>query len=306
MKRLPFWVDECQVIKSQGITIRNYGSEHFFPDEKHRTGLKEVIIFCENCKKYDIPNGSVWVYDGCTSYNPVILKDDIGCGITAFIIEELIYDEKTVKDIVLALSELEVNIGRGNHFIDFTEKHPKAEWGNMIFLHSGFNENKAFPINIDQAVKAQNNASHKRINTLEKIIKRLQIKAEFYKDWTHNSVERKDDLIIYRKGAIDISKTQNEGILALNPFDGFYFYVSDWERFYGSMQHGAGKRGIAKVPMPSCVAKRKKTRGFLIDHEKVPADLYSVYNDEEYFNKKFLMDHRYIGSCRNKLVIYTD
>ncbi len=39
-------------IRSDNFRVRNFGDQYFFPDEKLQEGLKEVIIFTENHKKY--------------------------------------------------------------------------------------------------------------------------------------------------------------------------------------------------------------------------------------------------------------
>jgi hypothetical protein len=256
------------------------------------------------------------VYDASTEYRPEILKTDVGCGISAGFIAELNYTPKEITSILKAVDEMQVHIGQGNHFLDFTTAHPKTQEGkvrtNMIFLHSDFNNGNIIPTSYEQARQMEIEAAEKRRDYLEKLIRKLGIPGGFYQDWTHNSVAWENEKFIYRKGSINIAKTEEEGLLALNPFEGLYLYVSDWKRYCSSMQHATGKQidGIKCDRSGYEIIRQGIARGMVIG-DKLPADLHSEYQPKEYFQNTFLFEHKPLGRenplgcCVPKLVVKT-
>ena len=289
--------------------LRNFGEIYYYPSKELQLGLKELIIFKENTNKNHIPNGSVWVYKDNQEYTPKILTSDVGCGITAATIEELEYTDKTIDDILNAIDSINVHIGQGNHFIDFTTGHPSLQNKNvatsMIFLHSDFNFDKTCPHSYASAKSFEQSATERRIDYLQKIIKELGIKGKIYKNWTHNSVNKEDDNLVYRKGCINVDETEGIGLLALNPFQGLYLYASDWHRYQRSMQHGVGRIDSKNICNTDIPVKKKGIATALITNGVVPKQVEYVYNSKDLFLDQFCFEQKTIGYCVPELVIHT-
>lgn len=290
-----------------GFTLINHGGYFYRPPENLARGLKKLIIFPENEKRHEIPNGSVWVYDTKMPFNPGILNADAGCGMCAFLTERIDFSDRFIKELARILTEDELSIGRGNHFIDFCEGHPNFRGGNLVVLHSNFNKEQNIPKTFYEAAAMIERAKRARAITLKRLLDRLRVAGEFYQDWPHNTVETKNGSTIYRKGAVDTSKTQNEGMLALNPYDGFYFYISRCHEFCHSMQHGAGKKTGGNSGLEACIAaKEKKVRIYSFLDGKRPPALYDEFNDGLAFYKKYGDEHFYKGISTAKVVARTD
>ena len=116
----------------------------------------------------------------------------------------------------------------------------------MFLLHSNFNESRSIPITYDESQEQIKISKEKRIISIEYILNRLNLKYRPYKDWIHNSVSIENEKSIYRKGAIDLKDSEFEGILAINPFEGFYICAARFDNFYNSMQHGTGKKTLER------------------------------------------------------------
>lgn len=292
-------------IEKDSFKIRNYGDHFFYPNKSLVDGLKESIIFTESNKKRDIPNGSVFLYDSSFGYKPEILGDDVGCGISAAVTERIEFPGEAAKSILSIIEKEKIYLGRGNHFINISSSHPSINYGSMIFLHTDFNQGNKIPKNFDEAFSMQEKAKNRRIETLDVIIRELGVFGEFYKDWTHNSVKVEDGNVIYRKGAIDVRETGGEGILALNPFDGIYFYISDWDDYYSSMQHATGKRNLANTVYKGARIKMGKSQALVHDGQGVPENLYAEYNNMDPFLDKFALEQYPIGESKPEVVIKT-
>jgi len=289
--------------------LKNYGSIYYYPPEKMKNGLQELIIFAENATKHGIPNGSLWVYDAKSRYFPEILMDDIGCGVTSFIISAMEYSDAVIMDILKVVDEIHVDIGHGNHFIDFTTEHPKAEKSpirtNMLFLHTDFNKDKTVPKDHFEAMQMEKQASERRIDYLDRVVRLLGIKGDVYKDWVHNSLSWKDDRWIYRKGCIDLDRTENEGILLLNPFEGIYLYVGTFEAFYSSAQHATGRKNEGKIDRTENeTLKYGMARGMPVPN-RVPSNLHLEFNDVNIFQNAFRHESLCTGCCIPYLVVTT-
>lgn len=293
--------------------IKNYGNYFYRPPENMISGLKEIIIFNENSKKHNIPNGSVWVYDALTGYNPDILKSDVGCGITAFITEKIDFDKKTRFDILKAVHQIKLNIGQGNHFIDFTIGHPSSDSEqehNMIYLHSDFNSEKKTPLTFQDAKTIENEATEKRCSYIEKLSKILGIRSEFYNNWTHNSVNLENENFVYRKGSINLKDTDYVGALALNPIDGIYLYVMCSKKNHGSMQHGVGRKNSKSELMKHLVKEKFGiSRGYSVCTTEIDKKIHDAvnrsYNSQEEFIKNFHNLESMIGYCTTEYVVKT-
>jgi hypothetical protein len=248
--------------KSNGISIRNYGDQHFFPPKRLQDGLEEVVVFNENTSKRDIPNGSVWQYRENTRYNPELLKDDVGCGISRYDVEGDFPTKESasrselleyVDELWGAVNDEDITIGRGNHFIDFTSynsyRHPDKT--TSVFVHSDMNPMGETPQTYDQAVQRIRDASEARDEVADTLLDRLGLDYEKTGDWPHNTVDRTESGLLYRKGAITLESGEDadgasEGILGMTPSRGLFRYaistdLDSWEKLKYSMQHGVGK-----------------------------------------------------------------
>lgn len=306
-------------LKDSEFFITNFG-EYYFPNKSLRKNLEEIILFSEDSKKHNIPNGSVFVYKKSSDYNPRILKTDVGCGITAYLMESLDFDEnnrrKTFEEILKVVTEINMHIGQGNHFLDFTTTHPSLRTKNeetmFVFLHSDFNNEKYLPVSFEEAKDLESRAKERRIEFLERLSSRLGLHGEFYNDWTHNSINIEDNHIIYRKGAINLKESNGIGLLALNPVEGLYLYVAEYEDFYNSMQHGVGKKPkttnqIAKYDSVFQMYSYGIARGFspkdLTEMQK--ETIRSKYKNIDDFIDNFGFEQKQIGYCVPYFVVKT-
>ena len=298
--------------KFSSDNIINFGN-YYFPNDKVKKDLKEIIIFTENTVKRSIPNGSVLVYQS-DIYNPEILSSDIGCGISSVITEGIDFNNKTRRDILKAVNEIGIHIGQGNHFLDFTVGHPSYEDrninSNMIYLHSDFNSENVIPKDYFQAKDFEEKSKEKRIEYLEKLTRILGISSRFYRDWTHNSVNKDKNLMIYRKGAINLKENDGVGALALNPLDGICLYVSNFDKYHSSMQHGLGRIGSKGNFMNSFVKESEgMARGYSLHPSKITSQIEQnkneAYNSINKFIDAFGQQQSLMGMCVPEFVITT-
>ncbi|MGV8141373.1 MAG: hypothetical protein ACP5NW_02950 [Candidatus Woesearchaeota archaeon] len=298
--------------QSEKLRIQNYGA-YYYPDASLEKNLAEIIIFTENNTKKNIPNGSVFTYTG-TGYDPSILKSDVGCGISAVMTESLDFDEASRLDILKAVDSVGIHIGQGNHFLDFTTAHPairrKDIAANMIYLHSDFNNENIVPTNYSQAKALENRAKEKRREYLDKLARILGISAEFYKDWTHNSVNREDEHTIYRKGAINLKETEGVGALAMDPIHGIYLYYANFDEWRSSMQHGLGRIG-SRSELQSFMTKESVgiARGYKLAVERsspqLKEALKQTYNPINMYLANFGNKELQIGVCIPQYIVTT-
>jgi hypothetical protein len=292
--------------------LRNFG-EFYYPSDALQEGLIELIIFCENTTKRNIPNGSIFVYEKC-EYKPEILLSDVGCGITSVLTDQLEYNIETIRDILKVVDEIGIHIGQGNHFIDFTTGHPTLRqsdvFSNMIYIHSDFNSENKIPSTYREAEELETIAKKRRLYYLDKLTSLLGISCEFYRDWTHNSVELKDDFVIYRKGSINLEKTDGVGALALNPVDGIYLYVAKNSDLYNSMQHGTGRIGsVSEVQKLMKKESLGMARGYYLSENANISQLNvvknGVYNSMDRYIEQFGSSESCVGVCVPELVVTT-
>lgn len=278
--------------QEKNLNVVDYTNSGFYPTDELKKGLKEVIVFPEQTKKHDIPNGSVWVYDKRMPYNPNILKSDVGCGMTMGIIKSQDAPEILAEKIFETLLKKNIKIGRGNHFIDLLPPHFRFPDDTLsLLVHSDFNWDNELPTDYTMARKYMDNAVNTRTSLLETIFEETGSTGVIYKDWTHNSVEINEDSMIYRKGSIDLSKTENEGLLALNPYEGVYIYAGTNPTEYGSMQHAVGRRNnLTKTDFSRIKRKFKqgKYECWDIENSDKPEGLHDEYKTRSEFSRAFV------------------
>jgi len=295
------------------MKIVNHGSSFYYPEGEVATNLKKAVIFTENNKKRMVPNGAVFQYNS-KDYNPEILRSDVGCGITAGIIRKREYDSDFRQEVLKVVNDIGQHIGQGNHFLDFTTSHPylrTAGLTDMVFLHTDFNSENIIPSTYQEAKDLENRAIEMRESYLDKLFSKLGISFHPYMDWTHNFVEKDGNSFIYRKGAIDLSRTGNIGALALNPLDGIYLYMLDNEEEFNSMQHGTGRKS-SKGQLFDLFASETYgiAQGFWFDREKttfseISSVANSAYNSMDLFLNEYGLKSKPIGACVPKLVVKT-
>ncbi len=297
-------------VATSSLNLLNFGN-YYYPQANLRENLERLIIFTENAAKKEIPNGSVFIYN-CIEYNPQILKSDIGCGITAFILQSIDFDDETTTEILKAINELGIHIGQGNHFLDFTTAHPvlrrKNKASRMIYLHSDFNNENIVPTSYSEAKKLENKAKDQRYSYLEKLTRLLGISAEFYMNWTHNSVNLENDRLVYRKGAINLSETKGIGVLALNPIEGLMLYAAEFKDYHYSMQHGLGRTG-SRGELQNVMQKKRIgiARGYIMPKIcfEIKEILERTYNPIDNYLRNFGLHQSQIGVCVPELVVTT-
>ena len=295
------------------MNFKNFGINHYYPPKYLTENLEKLLIFTENNTKKDIPNGSVFVYKS-KEYKPQILAGDIGCGITAVITEKMNFSKAINKDILGVVNSMNTHIGQGNHFLDFTTGHQGISRlgmdNTMIFLHSDFNNENIVPTTYSEAKDLENRAKDLRIDFLEKLTNRLGISSKLYQNWTHNSVNLQDDLMTYRKGAINLTETEGIGALALNPLDGIFLYAGDFNDYEHSAQHGVGRIG-SKGELLRILDKQVEgiARGYSIESSRVNPIVNQIrdktYNSMDLFREKFSGEYSPISVCRPELVVTT-
>lgn len=298
--------------------IINFGSA-YYPSPDLKKDLKKIIIFTENNTRRGIPNGAVLVYQS-DDYNPEILKSDVGCGITAVVINGLVNDSDDKKlmeqfqlEVLKAVDELGIHIGQGDHFLDITTAHPllaqQSKNSQMLFLHSDFNNTNFIPRTYQEAKDLEARAKDKRIEYLYALSRLLGVSAEIYRDWTHNSVVREDGLMIYRKGAINLMETENVGLIAISPVSGLFLYVARFEEYFHSMQHATGRIGSKSKLLRLLLRKQVGSAiGYRIPWDKIdniePVES-EVYNTLDSFIEHFCLHHEVLGVCVPYLIVTT-
>ena len=228
-------------MKTEGFRITNHGNQFFYPKPSLTKGLEEVLIFTENTKKRGLPNGSVWKYCEGTPYNQEILRDDVGCGMTAYIHERIPIDATTTREVARILREEKIHIGGGNHFIDLLKNHPLVPGYGTAIIHTDMNPEKITPANIEEANRREAEALNRRQEVIERLLMRLGVRHRQYNNWTHNAACQVDDQLIYRKGVIDIGESKRVGFFATNPYEDQVLYMGlvEGNNYY---QHGTGRR----------------------------------------------------------------
>lgn len=283
-------------IKANEFYIRNLGDTYFFPPRELQDGLESVLIHTENTKKRSIPNGSAWQYRLGTPYNPAILRDDVGCGITGYIHSPFPLDMQSAKDITTILAEEDIHIGGGNHFINFMRTLPQHDQAQLALIHSDMNSSKYTPKSFDEALQRENDARELRREVMHTVFDRLGVLYEEYHDWTHNAVRKGPESITYRKGMIDLRESDNVGLLPVSPYDSVVLYagLDSQEMIF---QHGSGKlasKGTDHSKTPTVQKNHVITRMTRGMH--VPDGLYEEFQHSQvffdtFFHKKLTLGH---------------
>lgn len=287
-------------MEADGMTIQNMSGDYFFPDERMREGLEKVILFPESDPSHRIPNGSAWRYKE-NVYRPEILGDDVGCGITGFMLQKYDSLEELADETLKVLEKEDISIGRGNHFIDICEGYNSTH--KTLFIHSDMNKEGVTPKTFQRAQQMQKDAVEKRVEVIEALTSKLGLNTEYLGDWTHNTVENEDG-VVYRKGTISVA--DKRGILALNPFDGMLLYGADFSEYDNMMQHSTGVDREERVDMTAYLHGQTGKKRVFNTKGKEPDNLYKEYRPPSSFANEFAMEYWPVKMLKSELVIKTD
>ena len=221
-------------------------------------GLEEVVLF-PGADSEPIPNGSAWIFAEQASYEPEILENDVGCGMSAFYIERL-DDEKRQRaaDAAARIIQETGAFGRGNHFVDFCtdltfiEQETDSDL-DILLIHSDMSADKRSPATLEDAQARTRTASERRYDLAERIARAGAFTLyESMGDWPHSTIEvRGDGKHVYRKGLV---RAEENRLYALPAGIGqpiiLYTLHSGRTPPAHSMPHAtgrSGRRGATKV-----------------------------------------------------------
>ncbi len=229
------------------VEIISFEDGFYYPPEFK--GLEVLVRFPDGgFKRNGIPNGTVWVFNQDSEYREEILGNDVGCGMTAFILDEI--DHEEAADKIFEYLKKRGIIGRGNHFIDIcgrieSTSDRKEEKYNILFLHThGKGDNKAG--NLKEAEKLQRKASKEREDLGYELSDLIKAKCKLFGDWPHNTVQIENGKIVYRKGVVKVQPEKVYFLPAhLNAHILVYTIDSRPEHIppYFSMPHATGRKG---------------------------------------------------------------
>ncbi len=233
------------------VEIINYSNQHYHPSDSFK-GLERLIIFPEGeLKSNGIPNGSVWMFkDPDHVYDPQILANDVGCGMSAFLISNR-FDYKKAADKIANFMKDKRILGGGNHFVDIcgsfepliNQSYPEH---SVLVIHT---DGKSFDSNIpntfeEVTLKTQvaSDFRHKLGNDLAKLIGAHRL--ETLGDWPHNTAEVENGNYVYRKGAIKVTPEKIH-MLPMHIGSSILFYTihKDDIPVAQSMPHAGGRKG---------------------------------------------------------------
>lgn len=225
------------------VKITNYSDWFYSPDGIK--DLEELIIFPDGeYRRKGLPNSSVWVFN-TSEYQSWILNEDVGCGITAFFMKSV--DVRKAADKI-AEHMAGKGILRGNHFIDICEKFEKETGRDyqMLLIHSDCkNSNTTIPKTIEEAVNRVEEASKSRENLGYELFNLIGTNGEKFSDWPHNTVEKTESGVIYRKGTVKVEPNKMH-ILPAHVGECIAVYALDTRKEglpYSSMPHATGRKG---------------------------------------------------------------
>ncbi len=186
------------------VNVISYEDNFFYPPKW--PGLEEVVRFPDGeIRNSSLPNSTVWVFDSHGhKYQPGILANDVGCGMTGFILGDI--DHQKSADAIYAFLRRKRIIGGGNHFIDLcapiesvTDLHPKPYKVMLIHTHG---PDRSTPDTIEEAQDKQRRAESFRQELGQELAALLESPCELMGDWTHNSVTVENNRVVYRKGVV--------------------------------------------------------------------------------------------------------
>ena len=233
------------------VELLNYSDHQYYPRKSFK-GLEKLVIFPEGELKSDgIPNGSVWMFNSPDhTYDPRILANDVGCGMSAFLISNE-FNYKTAADKVADFMKNKRILGNGNHFVDicgpFEPLTDQSYPGHSVLvIHTdGKSFDNASPKTFEEVkLKTQKaiNFRHNLGNDLAKLIGAY--KLETLGDWPHNTVEVENGSYVYRKGVIKVTPEKIH-MLPMHVGSTILFYTihKDDIPVAHSMPHASGRRG---------------------------------------------------------------
>lgn len=277
-----------------------------------REGLEEVVLFQSGeIRQNNIPNGSVWRFNPQNhQYQEDILDNDVGCGMLAFSVDPT--DPREAGDKFYDFFKTNPILGRGNHFVDFCseldtsslEESPVQKMGNIILLHTdGKSYDPSVPKSIEEAQEKEKKASEFRKNLGENLARILEVDFQLIGDWPHNSVEKNDTQIIYRKGTIKIIPEKIH-VLPANLGEQIMFYTIDPSNLppCASLPHGTGRAGPrGELKATETAIEELRTKVYIplgISNHSLRTEHPSCYNNYEDVVQRLTKYIIPIGVCR--------
>lgn len=303
------------------VNIISFENSHYFPPSRLRAGLETLVRFPDGeVKQTGTPNSTVWVFNPSEHrYTPEILGADVGCGIAAFVIDEV--DPKAAADTIFEKLAGKGILGRGNHFVDICSAYESASpetktppSHNILLVHThGDNCDTETPMSIPQAQVRERYAQEFREYLGHQLASNIGSSiCRMLGNWAHNTVEETSEGIIYRKGVV---KVQPMKVYILPESIGamvLFYTVSSEAPFqlppYSSMPHAtgrAGPRGEMKVSLEEVREMRKEKwipyipQG--ISDSALRSEHPSCFNDYEKIFRKLEMENNFftsVGQCQ--------
>ncbi|MBI2146242.1 RtcB family protein [Candidatus Woesearchaeota archaeon] len=244
-------------------TIISLEETHYYPPEY--PGLETLVRFPDgDVKSSGIPNSTLWVFNAAQhEFRPEIHGSDVGCGMTAFIIDDLNHQEAA--DTIYHHLRKKRRLGRGNHFVDICSSingitDISDQPYKILLVHTHGSTTKV-PLTLHDAIQQQQSSTRYRQELSEELARLVSSNGKVIGDWVHNSVEQEDDKILYRKGLV---KVQPDKLYFLPSSLGakiILYTVPDESLLpYASMPHATGRsgpRGKTKVSLETAASIRE-------------------------------------------------
>ena len=232
-----------------GIEIKDYSRGFYYPPEFE--GLVKLLRFPDSeVKRSGIPNGTIWIFNNCHSYEPRILGNDVGCGMAAFVISEV--DPKEGCDKIYESLKDTNFLGRGNHFVDICSaiQSPHLDYTtahNVLIVHSDGKQlqKEEGPISFEEAERRVRDACRFREELGQSLSDIIGASScETIGNWPHNLVYRKDGFIFYHKGVIR-TEAEKVHILPASLGQKIILYTVHQAKMppHESMPHATGRIG---------------------------------------------------------------
>ncbi len=282
------------------VKIENYGDLSFYPPPIK--GLEKLVLFPDGeCKRKGVPNSSIWCFNNASFYQPWILANDVGCGMTAFVIGDVPV-ELSAETIAAYLADKNI-LGSGNHFVDIcTPLFPGPS--KMLLIHTdGKKRDPDAPQTFDEAQTRVKRASALRVELGHELADLIGTRANVYADWPHNTVEFEKGQVVYRKGVINVTP-EKEYILPVSLGSTILVYAPNPDNMppMNSMPHAAGRRiprGQGKVAIEKVAEIR--TLAYIPDRisdTSLRSEHPSCYNTIRSITRKFVKSMLTIGELR--------
>ena len=271
-------------------------------------GLEELIRFPDGeFKSEKIPNSTIWVFpEEDHQFVPKIHGGDIGCGMATFILNNV--DPKGAADTIFTYLHKANILGRGNHFVDILDPISGFDMGSdskLLLIHT-HGPNHYDPKGVDEAISYQQQASNLRIDIGSTLASMVSNDHELMVDSPHNTIERNEGKVIYRKGVVKAKPGEIHPLPAhLGAKVWWYTTTNDVAPPFSSMPHATGRKG-PRSETKVTVEKAREIRDLVyipegISDASLRTEHPSCFNGYEKITKKMLEENNLfvpVGSSR--------